>query len=164
VHAALTIPLPVREAVADLLGDLLGRQVAVQRVESGLSVSSPGPLSVANFCYDGGRLAAVGLADRAFGAYSSAALAQLPPDLATQAAGSGLDDDLREFLYEVLDVLSRLLNSSSTPHVVLRDVRETPREQLMGDTRALLAYPAGRQHYLVDVDGYGAGKLSLLTW
>lgn len=160
----LMIPLPVREAVADILGDLLGTQVMIERATNKLSVPGPQPITVANFSFDSGRLAGVGLSDQRFGAYAGAALAQLPKDIADDAAKQGLDEDLNEFLYEVLNVVSRLLNSSSTPHVVLRDMITVPGEQMPGDTRTLVAYPAGRQDYLITIEGYGAGQLSLLSW
>lgn len=160
----LMIPLPVREAVADILGDLLGVQVMIERASNKLSVPAPQPVTVANFSFDSGRLAGVGLADQRFGAYAGAALAQLPKEDADTAAKQGLDEDLKEFLYEVLNVVSRLLNSSSTPHVVLRDMLMVPGEQMAGDTRTLIAHPAGRQDYLIDIADYGKGQLSLLSW
>lgn len=161
---ALFVPLPVRETVAEVLTDVLGRQVLVQRDVQPLRPGSAGAVAVASFMYEGGRLAGVGVADTPFAAHAGAAFAGLPPERAQQAVDAGLDDELRGLLRHILDVLSRLLNSAWTDDVVLRDVRFLPGERLTGDTTALCTYPAGRQGYVVDIEGYGEGRLALLSW
>lgn len=115
---AVMCPLPVREAVRDLLADLLGREAVVERAAERLTLASAAPLKAAVFAFDGGRVAATALCDLSFSPTAGAGLAQLPESAASDALQSrNLGRDLREFLYEVLSVLSRLLNWSATPHM-----------------------------------------------
>jgi hypothetical protein len=82
---------------------------------------------------------------------------------AASALESGtLTGDLVEFYREVVNVLSRLLNSPSTPHVVLADVFEAP-GQVPADVASVALEPAVRYDYRVSIDSYGAGAMTLLA-
>jgi len=123
------------------------------------------PGMLATLSFDGGRLAAVALCDLAFSAHVGAALAQLPVDDVQPSISAGcLSEDLPELFHEVVNVVSKLLNSSSTPHVVLCRLLPLPGRCRAGRPGALGPpgrAPALRRHHRV---GYGSGRMTLLAW
>ena len=77
------------------------------------------------------------------------------------AQHGGLAGDLEEFFREVVNVFAKLLNSPTSPHVVLREVDPVPGE-LRADAAELAHRPARRVDLHVQVDGFDRGSLALL--
>lgn len=154
-------PVPIQEDVRDLLGDLLGRGVATDKV-SALALEDA-PALVAEFVTDDDATACVCLLDEAFAVRVGAALVMVPSGVAEEDLRKGeLPDHHVESVREVVNVFGRLLNGASTPHVRLLDVHRWPTE-LPSGVDALLAEPAYRRDFVVMVEGYGEGRFSVLV-
>ena len=157
-------PLPPREPVRQLYNVLLQRTVTVERGKVALQPHLGVPMLAASYTVDGGRIAAIGLWDLPLAAAASAAMGMLPATTVAEVLSAGaLDDELIELFNEVANVSARLLNSNATPHIVLRGIDQLP-ATLPRDVNALLLNPVARLDYNVDIEGFGAGVMSLLAW
>lgn len=158
----MAVPIPVRASIRDLLRDLLQRPVSV--TDGSPQVLDPGRLAhAAVFEYDEGPTAAVCVCDAALAGGSGAAIAMLPAEDATavQQGDAPLDGDLLEFFREVANVFGKLLNSPTTPHVLLRGLHPVP-GAVPADVARVITTPGARADYQVAIDGYGQGTLTLL--
>lgn len=155
-------PLPARASFRDLLRDLLGRSVQV-RPGPAQQLQEGAPAYLAAYRFDDGTAAATAVSDFCLSAALAAAIAAMPPRETweeIQAAGS-LEGDLLEFLHEVVNVSAKLMNSPTTPHVVLRELAPVPGE-VPADIAALATDPRVRHDWTVTVEGYGEGGITLL--
>jgi len=144
--------LPLPEVVRDTLSDLLMRPCSVTKSDS----TNVALLGV--FCDASGKpLAALG-ADWSFCALSAAALAMMPASTALeQAAAKELDETLQSCFFEVVNVLSRLLNGESVSHLKLTEL-------LDASSPLLLEMEAGRSRHLeITIESYGTGKMSIYS-
>lgn len=155
-------PLPARASFRDLLRDLLGRAVQV-RPGPALQLTDDAPSYLAAYRFDDGQAAALAVADLRLSAAAAAAIGAMPPqETWEEVKGAGqLDGDLFEFFQEVVNVTAKLLNSPTTPHVVLREFTAVPGE-VAGDIADLAQGPRVRHDWTVQVDGYGEGTLAIL--
>jgi hypothetical protein len=148
----------VQEDLRDLLADLLGREVAVVRSEQPVSVAGG---ATGHYVTDDGRPAAVVVCDLPFAARVAAAITLVPPPAAEEAIAEGaLTPALRDNLREVLNVTARLLNSAQTPHVRLHEVY-APGAEPPAEVARLIAQPADRRSFDVEIAGYGPGRLTV---
>jgi hypothetical protein len=155
-------PMPARASYRDLLRDLLGQQVTI-RPGPDQELEPKRPSYLACYRFDDGEVAALVVADLNLSTAMSAAIGMMPPvETRAEVAEAGkLEGDLLEFLHEVVNVGAKLLNSPTTPHVVLRELEAVPGE-VPEDLAAIATEPDQRQDWLVTVDGYGEGLLTLL--
>jgi hypothetical protein len=145
----------------DLLSDLLGQKVSVVPAAD-QQLSPQRPAFGAIYRRDDDSVAAALVADLALTAAWGAAIGMMGADAVDQVLENGaLDDDTAEFAREVTNVIAKLLNSPTTPHVVLRDVVTLPGE-VPADTAPVLLEPAIRADLGIDVTGYAAGTATLL--
>lgn len=155
-------PAPIQEDVRDLLGDLLGRGVAVDKT-SKLEMESDACGLLAVYATDDGELAALTIVDCALGARAGAALSMVPQSVADEAIKKNeLTDTLVENIREVVNIFARFLNSSRTPHVRLVKTIVLP-EAMDDHVRALFLAPEFRRDFVVQIEGYGSGKFSILV-
>ncbi|MFA9446393.1 hypothetical protein [Egicoccus sp. AB-alg6-2] len=154
--------MPARASYRDLLRDLLGRTVTV-RSAGGQQLDPARPAYLAGYRFDDGSAAAVAVADLSLATAVAASIAMLPPvETRTQVEAAGaLDEELLEFFHEVVNVAAKLMNSPTTPHVVLREVTAVPGD-VAEDLAGIATTPQRRQDWQVTVDGYGEGVLTLL--
>lgn len=155
-------PLPARASFRDLLRDLVGQPVTV-RPGPALVLDRARPSYLAGYRFDQGGAAAMAVADLTLAAAAGAAIGMMPPKetLAEVTEAGALDGDLLEFFHEVVNVAARLLNSPSTPHVVLRSLDAVPGE-VAEDLAAIATQPSVRHDWTVTIEGYGEGRLALL--
>lgn len=155
-------PEPARASYRDLLRDLLGRAVEV-RPGPPQQLSDEVPAYLAAYRYDEGEVAALAVADLPFATAAAAAIAMLPPvETRTAVTDAGaLDEEMVEFLHEVVNVAAKLLNSPRTPHVTLRDLLPVPGE-VPDDIAEVASRPRARHDWRVKVEGYGEGTVTLL--
>lgn len=155
-------PLPARASYRDLLRDLLGREVQV-RPGPPQQLQPDAPAYLATYRFDDGVAAAAAVTDLRLSAAAAAAIAAMPPQETWQGVveASSLDEELLEFLHEVVNVAAKLMNSPTTPHVVLRELAQVPGE-VAPDVAALATEPRARYDWTVTIDGYGEGSLTLL--
>jgi hypothetical protein len=158
------IPLPMLEAIRDLVGDLLSRGCAVDKTADRLELSPEIPVVLAEYIDEDGDVAGVAVADLPFACRSGSALVMMPPAVAEEAIRAGeLDGDMLDCFREVVNVLTRLMNSSETPHVKLRAVYQSG-QLLPGELRVLLrGERARRRDYAVTIEEYGEGRLAVLS-
>lgn len=157
------IPLPLQEAVRDLLGDLLSRGCAVDKSEDRLELSPDVPAVVAAYVDTDDVVAGVALADLPFACRSGSALVMMPTTVADEALeAEQIDGDMLDCFKEVANVLSRLMNSPETPHVKLGAMFRTG-ELIPGPVRSLLRDATRRRDFAVTIEEYGDGRLSVIT-
>lgn len=158
------IPLPIQEAVRDLVADLLSKACEVDPAADSLPLQPDLPLVLAEYIDEDGDVAGVAVADLAFACRSGSALVMMPSDVAEAALASGqLDGDMLDSFREVVNVLTRLLNSAETPRVRLRGVYQSG-QLLPGEVRTMLrGQGARRRDFTVSIEEYGAGQLALLS-
>jgi hypothetical protein len=153
------IPLPIQETMRDFLGALLGRGVAVDRGDP--TPPEPGPEHlVGHFRTRDGETLAVCWADLPAAASCGAALAMVPAATLDEVERTGaLPDHLAENWYEVVNVLSGLLNSNTGPHMVLDEVHAA--DDCPPEVWAVVTSPSRSRVFDVTVDGYAGGRISL---
>lgn len=158
----LSTPLPARAAVRDLLTDLLSRSARVSETRhQRLAAEQPSLCGI--YRLDDGGPAAVFVGDQDFAVRAGAALAATPlQDALPVDPAKGAGPEVAEAFHEVLNVLTKLLNNPTAPHVVLREMVSLP-GHLAADAAELIARPGQRCDYRVELDGYGEGTITLLT-
>lgn len=154
-------PVPIQEDIRDLLVTLLGRGVAADKV-SPLVFEDDDPGAIAEFLTDADETAALCVFDGAFAVRAGAALVMVPSSAAEEDLGKGEIEGHLEVAQEVVNVLSKLMNSPSTPHLRLGTIHRVPGE-LPAGVVDLLERPEYRRDFAVHIDGYGEGRFSLLV-
>lgn len=157
---AVRHPLPLAVDVEELVGTLLDRPVTVAPTPP---PPASEPVSCSVFRCDSGELAGMVIADAAFVTASGAALALIPPETVVEAASSGIvDPALFTNFREVANVASRWFNGPDWPHVLLTTVHGLGEHPPAG-TMVFRFAPRARRDYLVEIEGYAAGRLSILA-
>lgn len=154
--------LPHAEGFVRLLTDLLGRQVTVKPAPK-IGATEPG--FVGELVGATGDVLALTFSDRAFAAFVGAALALLPRNVADEAIRKGVvPPNLLENHFEVVNVATSLFNAANThdAHVVLKTIHAAG-PTLPAPLRARWLRPTARVDLVVDVAGYGSGRLTLVS-
>ena len=151
--------MPIPEDVRDFLGDLLGKPVSVTKASQIDFNDEPEQYVTGLYVDDHDRLIGAFIADIPLAATTGAALAMMPAAVAKEAADKGkLEEGLRDNFYEIVNILSRLLNGPSVPHLRLTELVDG----VPGDVLQLIEKAKGRKQYDVTVVGYAGGKMSLI--
>ena len=155
-------PMPPRASFRDLLRDLLGRTVAVRSGEDQV-LDPERPSYLAGYRMDDGEVAALVVVDQRLSVALAAALGMEPAaeSLEQVQASGALEGDLLEFLHEVVNIAAKLFNSPGTPHVVLRELTPVPGDAPK-DLVDLATSPGRREDWLVSVEDYGEGLITLM--
>lgn len=149
--------LPSVQSVADTLGGLLGKPVTGMDWRSGPEAGVPtvsalyhGPASVDFVC----------VCDLAFAGYTSGALALMADAQVKKAVeAKKLPENLLEMTREVFNVLARLFHDPQGRQPKLGAVVYSP-TPLAADAAGVVKGPAATSHMVVNVPGYGKGRLS----
>ncbi|WP_110208252.1 hypothetical protein [Nocardioides daejeonensis] len=153
--------LPALKEVRDLFADLLGRDVTLS-TGAPLAPGARTPASIGVYVDDSLQISALVVADLPFSAYAGAAIGLLPPGRAGSAIEEGaIDETLAENLYEVLNIAASLFNAPGATHLRLYSVSAAggPVDpQILA--RALTL--GRREDTVLDVAGYGTGRLSIV--
>lgn len=157
------IPIPIQEAVRDLLRDLIGTGVAVDKTDPLIFDDEENTMGViAEYIDDNDVLTALCLADHNFVCYSGAALSMVPAAAANESIRrKELPDNLLDNYSEVVNIMSRLLNSSTSPHLRLGKVHVVP-GVIPESVQEVMKSPSLRRDYAVTMTGYGSGNISML--
>ena len=151
--------MPIPEDVRDFLSDLLGKPVAVSKGQK-LSFDDPTRFVTGIYIEDDGKLGGACIADLSLAASAGAALAMMPTVVAKESVDAGeLSEGLRDNFYEVANILSRLLNGPSVPHLRISELAAGVPDQVM----ELSGKAAGLKHYDVTIVDYAGGSMSLLA-
>jgi hypothetical protein len=156
-----SFPVPIQEDIRDLLIDLLGRGAAVDKV-SPLLLAEDQPAVIAEYRTDDGAVGAVCLVDAEFAIRAGGALTMVPPAAVADTVRKGEVTESLENFREIVNILAQLLNSPKTSHLRLAGVHVVPGELPEG-VSSLVERPEFRRDFAVQIEGYGAGRLSLLV-
>jgi len=151
--------MPIPEDIRDFLSDLLGKPVAVSKGQK-LSFDDPTRFVTGVYIEDDGTLGGACIADLSLAASAGAALAMMPTVVAKESVEAGeLSEGLRDNFYEVANILSRLLNGPSVPHLRISELAAGVPDQVM----ELSGKAAGLKHYDVTIVDYAGGSMALLA-
>lgn len=156
------ITFPIQEGVRDLLSDLLGTGVAVGKASPLVFEEEDSKGVIGEFINDDGQSVVLCIADLKFACYVGAALSMIPAAAANESIKrNDLPQNLLENYSEVLNVMSRLVNSSTTPHLRLGKVHTVP-GNLPEAILTVMESPSLRRDFVATISGYGSGNVSLL--
>jgi hypothetical protein len=154
--------VPVRASVRDLLTDLLGCAAKVADGQA-QQLNADRPSLLAVYRRDDGTAAAACVSDQDFAIRAGAAIGMMPlAEAMPDDPVAGPQGDVLDFFHEVVNVLAKLLNSPTSPHVVLREVGLLP-GKVAPEVASLLQRPGQRSDYRITLDGYGDGGVTLLA-
>lgn len=147
------VPVPTSAELKRMLFDLVDKSITC--TDSPIAPDAGGPYVAVYEGRDGAPLAVL-VADLTFAASSAAALAMMPARLVEEAKKDGkLQDSLFDCFREVSNILSALLNTPNTPHVVLRRVVSTTDE--LDDAERAVLRAERRLTQIVEIKGFGTG-------
>jgi hypothetical protein len=86
----------------------------------------------------------------------------VPPAAVADTLRKGDVGDALENFREIVNILASLLNSPKTSHLRLAGVHVIPGD-LPDGVASLMERPEFRRDFGVQIEGYGAGRLSLLV-
>jgi hypothetical protein len=154
--------MPIPEDVRDFLGDLLGKPVSVSKkpVTDLSSIDLEEEKWVTGlYVNDKNALIGACLADLKLAANCGAALAMISEQVAKESIAAGeLGDNLRENFYEVVNIVSAMLNGPSVPHLRLTELVDG----IPDDVIELSKRAAGNKRYDITIVGYDGGTLGLI--
>lgn len=157
----MAIHLPSPQQVRELLADLLGREVTL-RPGAPYAPKSDEAVSVAVYVDDHLNIVAVIACDLELSAYAGAAIGLVPPGAATEAVADGkLGDGLTENLYEVLNIGASIFNVPGADHVKLHALHAAG-PTIDPQVRLRVLTLGRREDLVVDIAGYGEGRLSIV--
>jgi hypothetical protein len=152
--AAFVIPTAAK--TREFLGMLFGDDL---KVVDGKPVSLPTSF-VATFVDDSDKLVGVCAADLSFAAFAGTAMSMLPPGVAKEAiAAKQLSDVMKGNLGEVMNILSRLFMSDTSPHLRFLAVHGPGEQNKLADSLS----GANRSNFSITIPRYGTGQVSFLV-
>jgi hypothetical protein len=166
IPPAAKIPLPIQEALRDFFTDLLGKGAAADKAkELKVKMGENAPELIVSVWEDKyGRVGALCIAELMLAAIAGAALVLAPPGAVHDVEKTReLPENLRDNYYEVINILTSVLNSPNTPHLKLTNQFFHPVEALPDDVLRVIETPSNRRDFDLMVEGYGSGKISILT-
>ena len=153
-------PLPDVRKVQDILGMLF--DALDVKVGGAFDQTPDGGAWFGVFIDDAASPVALCGADIGLAASLGSALSMLPPSTAKEAARSGeLSPGMRENLHEVMNICTRLVLDSTSPHLKLEQL--CPVNALPAAAAALLTRAPVRREFSLQLPRYGGGVLSLMS-
>ncbi len=154
---------PTPRDVRNLLSDLLGKTVELDASGQTRLRGAADVAAVAIYVSETGALAALVACDVVLGASLGAALALLPAGLVAENEDAGsLNEDVGENLAEIFNVMTTLLNAEGRPRIALDGVIVSP-DPIPAPVAKMLGSAVGHLPLKVEVPGYGAGDLTVVT-
>ncbi len=148
---------PTADSIADLLEMIFGEDIAVSDGGNGDLADQ----HIATFLDPEDELVAICTCDRAFVAYSGAALSMIPANVANEMlAGGELTDAVEANFYEVMNICSKLMMSDSSAHLRLKDVVQPGAS---ADEISALTESGTAVGFDVEIPHYGKGALNFLV-
>lgn len=156
-------PLPSAKEIRDLFEGLLGRSVEVETDYEFVNPKEEFGACVALYTDALERMCAIVVMDFNLSAYAGAALALLPPGGAQDVINEAcMPDSYIENVYEVLNIFSSLFNKENAPHLKIH-LMYTPGEELPPDLQDTVTSFVERRDSILDIEGYGKGRLGVLV-
>jgi hypothetical protein len=155
-------PFPKSDAVQQVLSDLLGREITITTATT-QELGEATTAVVSDFLDGDGVASAVCITDLRLSNALGAALTMVPASAVEAAVQKDeIDSANLENLTEVVNVMARLFNHDDCAPLRWKNAIAVPGE-LAADVSALIANPAARRDFHVEVEEYGAGTLSILV-
>ncbi len=152
--------LPAPKDVHDLFEELLGRKITVSLTDP-MKAADTNRAMVALYQDESQRMTAVAGLDLTLAVYLGAALGLIPVGGAQDSIDEGkLFPNIAENVTEVCNVMVGLFNGRGAAHVRMFQ-RFLPGEGVPTDATNLLTALGRRLDLMIEVSGYGGGKLSL---
>lgn len=148
----MSVRMPETAGLIPLLTSLLGKSITFV---SGVEPLVPSDVEdhLMLFVSDDDAPLMLAGADKAFAYYSGAALGMVPPGPAKEAINSSeKDEDLLENYFEVMNIVTRVVNDQGGDHV-----RLIPQSSVVLGELPEIVKGAGLD---ITVEGYGTGKLT----
>ncbi len=153
---------PKPDAVKQILSDLLGREISISKTTAPV-LERDTPAVVSDYLDDEGAAAAVCITDLRLSNALGAALTMVPASAVEAAVQKWqIEEANLENLSEIVNVMARLFNHDDCTHVRWRKALPIPGE-VTEEITQLMAKPSARRDYLVEVEEYGVGTLSILV-
>ena len=157
----MSTPLPNPKDVKDMLEGLLGRDVTVG-IGKPVASGQDEPTCIGVFVDDRTTMLGLCIVDLPLSGAMGGALGLMPPGgVEDMVAEKDLSKMVLDNVYEVVNILSALLNVEGAPHAKLY-VLHLPGEVLPNDVAAQAAALGNRLDLDVEVAGYGKGSMSLV--
>jgi hypothetical protein len=166
IPPAAKIPLPIQERLSEFFVDLLGKGTAASKAKELKVKRSPDapPVMVAVWEDKWGRVGAVCVAELMMAAIAGAALVLAPASVLPEVEREGrLPDHLRDNFHEVMNVLTTTIRTDTSPQLKLVGIFQHPEEPLPEPVWEVLTSSSSRRDFELTVEGYGGGRLSILT-
>lgn len=156
----LSMRLPPAQAVARMLGELIGREVQAKVVPA--NPTARDTQIAAAYVGECQGLQVVIRCDLALGGSLGAALMVVPVARVNECIKAKcLDEDLAANLYEVFNVLAAVFPQNGAPRIIFHGLHCGA--DIPAEVRAVLANPLGRLDLEIDVAGYLSGNLAILV-
>ncbi len=143
-----------------LFGDLFeGIDAEISNIPIGINDKA----YVGSYINEDGDVVAVCIGDLALSAYTSAAITMFPKQQADDSINDGsLEESLKENLFEVMNIGSRLFLTDHTPHLKHRDLEQATSlaEDVIGFIKSKSDVTVKQLH--IDLPKYGEGYLTLM--
>jgi hypothetical protein len=135
-------PMPIQEAIRDLLMDLVGRGVSIDKTDR-LQIEDDTVVAIADFVGDDGEVGVALIADLALAAALGASLTMMPATVVKESLRRNRFEEemLLENFEEVANIMTRLFNTHDTPHLRWNTVHPLPGE-IPEPVGALIAAPS----------------------
>jgi hypothetical protein len=166
IPPAAKIPLPIQERLSEFFVDLLGKGASASKAKELRMKQGPEApkFMVAVWEDKWGRVGAICLADLMLAAVAGAALVLAPATVLPEVEQQGaLPDHLRENYHEVMNILTTTIRTDSSPHLKLVGMWQHPDEALPQAVWDVIEHPSSRRDFDLTVEGYGGGKISIIT-
>jgi len=153
--------VPAKEKdVLDILSMLYGKDVTLDSSEP-VSVENSNAV-IAVYINDENKPSTACVCSYNFAAFAGSALTMIPVGGAEDAAESGdFSEMMMSNLYEVMNILSRIFMTDSSPHVKLGVVYKSL-DDVPDDIKAMLGISEERTDFDVSIPNYGNGTISFL--
>lgn len=165
-------PVPIQEAVGEFVAMLVDRGAAATKVtptrlvppdQLGEDDDEQAQQVISAYRDQSGAIAALSLADLMFAASTGAALGMVPAAVAQDAVKAGeLPDTLLENYREVVNIMTSLLNSPSSPHLKAAESWLSDDVDVPAEVWEIIASPSKRREFAVRIEGYGDGRLGIV--
>ena len=157
--ATIPLPKPIE------LQQMLSMMYSGLKAEPGEPVpAEPGSKSlVALYVDDDDQPVAACAVDYPFTAYAGASLTRIPKGTADECVSTGeFSQIMIGNVHEIMNICSRLLMNSKSPHLRLNGLYQKP-EEVPGPVQALLGDAPDNADFTVSFPDYGEGRLSFLA-
>jgi hypothetical protein len=166
IPPAAKIPLPIQEALRDFFTDLLGKGAAADKAkELKVKMGEGAPELIVSVWEDKyGRVGALCISELMLAAIAGSALVLAPAAVLNDVEKERqLPENIADNYYEVVNILTSVLNTPNTPHLKLTQQYFHPVDELPDDVVRIIEMPGQRRDFDLTVEGYGSGKISILT-